>query len=523
VTTRRQTVLIALAMLGVCTLVYWPSLGGEFVYDDHRFVAWNPAVQSLGNVVAFFTDPSTVDPDGNWEGIYRPLRSLSFAVDHAFFGTDPVGYRLHSLLLHVAASLALGRLIGKLLRRPRAGLALGFLYAVHPVHVESVAWITSRADVMSGLGVFLALLAMRRFGSGWTLLGTALIGMAVLAKEGAVVAPVIGLLLDLVLPAGGAPGVRRRILRWLPSLVLVGAYLVLRQAVLQEAAGQRPSWGEGLGPVAAMTVGLGWYVWRLTVPLGFRFDYQLPHDRSILDLPVILIGTALLAGLVVVTVPMLRRRRSAVGAGVWWFLLALGPVSNVIVPINILVAERFLYLPAAGWMLALGGLAVAATRRHPEWRWGFAGLAMTWFVFLGLTTVAFARNWSREETLWKGVISHSPDHFRGYHGLAKVRVAAGDYAEARRLLKAAIVKEGTGRYAEPYYDLGRTYLLEGRDREAVSYLRHAVDIWRRNGATAKNRAYIETLDSLLDYYRRTEQNDEARRMQRWLSESRRAP
>jgi len=237
---------------------------------------------------------------------------------------------------------------------------------------------------------------------------------------------------------------------------------------------------------------------------------------------VLLLAAAFLFSLAGVTVLMLRRRWPAVGAGVWWFLLALGPVSNVIVPINILVAERFLYLPAGGWLLALGGVAAAVSSRRPDWRPGVAGLALAWFAFLAVTAGTYARYWAREETLWNGVVAHSPDHFRGYQGLAKARLAAGDYPGARQALRTAVAK-GFGQYAEVYFDLGRTYLLEDRRPEAVSYLRRAVDIWRREGKTARSLAYVRTLELLLDHYEKTGQAEEARRLKVWLDESRRLP
>jgi tetratricopeptide (TPR) repeat protein len=173
-------------------------------------------------------------------------------------------------------------------------------------------------------------------------------------------------------------------------------------------------------------------------------------------------------------------------------------------------------------LLALGGVAAAVSSRRPDWRSGLAGLALVWFAFLAVTAGTFARYWAREETLWNGVISHSPDHFRGYQGLAKARVAAGDYPGARQALESAIAK-GLGRYAEVYFDLGRVYLLEARHREAVSCLRRAADIWRREGKTARSLAYVRTLELLLDHYEKTGQAEEARRMTAWLDDSRRTP
>ena len=372
-------------MCGVAAVVHGPALGGDFVYDDQRFVALNPALGSLTHVGSFFTDPSTVDPEGNWEGIYRPLRSLSYAVDHAFFGVNPVGYHVHNLLLHIAASLALGVLLGRLLRQTTLGLVLGVLFLVHPANVESVAWITSRADLQAGLLAFLTLLVMRSTGRGATILGTTLLALAVFAKESAVVVPVLGVLLARRFPTGRARSWRADMRRWAPGLAVVIVYLVIRQVVLGEHGGQRTFWGDRWSTTAAsMVTGLGWYVWRFLLPVGFRFDYQLPLQTSWLDPAVWLLGAALAGGVLLAVFSVVRGGRLvSVGAGVWWFLIALGPVSNVVVPINILVAERFLYLPAAGGLLAVGGAGLVLSRRGAGWRVAAIGVAGVFFCGVG--------------------------------------------------------------------------------------------------------------------------------------------
>ncbi|MBN2492123.1 MAG: tetratricopeptide repeat protein [Planctomycetes bacterium] len=508
------TLLIVVLSVGA----YGPSLGGGFVYDDHRFVAHNAAIRSLQNVPAFFSDPSTVDPEGNWKGIYRPLRTLSYAVDHLFFAADPVGYRIHALLLHAAASLAAAVLLGRLLRRPRLGLALGALYAVHPVHVESVAWITSRADVLAGLLGLLHLLAMQRRGAGRTVLGCAWLALALFAKETSVVLPAIGLLLDRMRPARPARPFRRDLARWLPAALLAAAYLGVRHAVLGEHGGQRPFWGDSFWITAAsMVTGSGWYVLRLVVPEGFRFDWQLPLV-ALADLQVWALAAGWALGLGAITWQMARGRLRRAGAGGWWFVIALAPVSNVVIPINILVAERFLYLPAVGFLLVVGAAMAWAVARPKPWGQLAVLAGAVWFVFLAATARDFARHWSTEKALWDAVIRHSPAHYRGYQGKAKALVQAQDLEGARAALLLAIARGGW-EHASVYFDMARTYLLEDRHPEAIPYLRQAVERWRAGGETAKNRAYALTLEQLRDYFHQVGDAAEAHRMAAWRREA----
>jgi hypothetical protein len=140
------------------------SLGGGFVWDDQRFIAENPAVVSPASWLAFFTDPTTADTFGA-RGILRPMRTLEFALDHALFGLSPAAFRIHSLLWHLAASVALLSVLRRLLPDPRAALVAAVFWAVHPVQAESVAFVSSRGDVaMGALCLVSILFAMRSQG-----------------------------------------------------------------------------------------------------------------------------------------------------------------------------------------------------------------------------------------------------------------------------------------------------------------------------------------------------------------------
>src|SRR5439155_1216958 len=200
---------VALTVFLAAVLAHAGSLAGGFVYDDHRFIEHNPAIASLANVPKFFADPSTasaaagVEPD-----IYRPLRTLDFAVDRALFGLSPFGWHLASVLLHAANAVLVWLLILRLLAPPKAAspplrpgrhadprrapllaaAAGAVLFAVHPVTAESVAWVSSRGDLLAWTLVLLALEVLARPGGVRTALGAGLVFLACLAKESAVVA-----------------------------------------------------------------------------------------------------------------------------------------------------------------------------------------------------------------------------------------------------------------------------------------------------------------------------------------------
>ncbi len=507
-----RALLIAAAYAALAFVVYGPSLGGDWVYDDHRFIARNDAID-LKNTVRFFHDPTTVDPEGNWEGIYRPLRSVSFAIDAALFDRNPVGYRIHALLSHAAAAFAVAVLLGRILRRRRVGWVLGALWLVLPVHVESVAWVTSRSDVECALASLVALIAWR---SGRPWIGVGALVIALLMKEQAVVVPGIAFVLDVLVPPARRPvvAVRRAIV---PAAVVI-AYLGVRTVVLGDFGDQRDPWPGNLA--ATMTLGVLWYAMRIAAPVDFRFDWQMPSadgwGAAVTghDVPIAPWLGAIVLVAVVASVFVARRSWRVGVAGVVWFGIALAPMLNL-VPINILVAERFLYLPSVGALLAVGaiwcGVGVRARRV-------LLVALVCWGAYGASTTARFAGHFHTERALWNGVVAHSPSHYRGWVGIAKAHILAGDLDAGRAALRRAIALSG-GRYGHLYYDLGRTYLLSGDHERAVPYLRDAVIRWRAEGRGRSDRRFVATLRQLAIAARNAGDRRQADTFDAWLAEA----
>jgi len=370
---------------------YLPSLFGGFVYDDDRFVKANTAVHSLtpAGVVSYFTDPRTLAAVGH-KGIYRPIRTLDFAIDWAISGGSPWFFHLRNVLYHVLGSLLLLGVLRRLLDaegpqsykvQPEGAALLGTLaFALHPVNVESVAWITSRGDVLvlvAFLGALLLHLDGRRVGAAIVLV------LAVFSKESAVVFPAAAILADLY---------RRERLRWGWYGVygaISAAYVVFWFSFLGggkvAAMGHLPHfWGGSYGAnLLTMAQGFLYYAKLIVLPVQLVIDYHVPATTeldagsavAILALLALLLG-ALLGG---------RRSRFAT----LWFLVTILPVSNLIRPIGIPTAERFLLVPLVGVALWVGPLLFRWRRLAP--------------VLLGcLFALTFARcfDWKSNDTLW---------------------------------------------------------------------------------------------------------------------------
>jgi tetratricopeptide (TPR) repeat protein len=495
-------VLVAAAAVATFALsVVGPLLSDDwsfdFVYDDHRFVERNEEIRSL-DLWRFLKDPRTVDPDEmNWKGIYRPLRTFSFAVDHVFWGVRPVGYHLQNLAWHALAAVALLLLMVRLgVGRVPAVLAT-LVFAVHPVQAESVVWITSRGDVMSGALVLLALAVhagARRssLARGLAVAGIGLVAM--LAKEVAVCLPAALVILDVLVRRpwtdDAGPGrtrsavVRHAIAGWLPSAVVALGYVVLRQSVMaayDDTGGHlRAWWGGSWGSQLVVSArGFLLHVASVLFPVGRRLDYY-PPTHGALDSGALTGLFVLLAMLAVAALAW--RRRPPVAAGILLFLLFLFPTSSVLVTVGIPSADRFLYLSLAGAALALTPLA-----RRPA----PVGAAV---VLLVAIAVPHTTKFADDDRLWATAADGSPralvDEGRRRYDVVAEHWEEGRLEMARALTPRAMAacKAALARWKEIRPTEGITPLFYTHVRIS--------DLYRLDGDRAESYAALKRAQSV---------------------------
>ncbi len=432
--------LALLAVLAAAVLAHLPALDAGFVYDDARFIQQNEALLAA-SPSEFFSDPSTASAGtglgerggGIVADIYRPLRTLLFSLERRAFGLEPRGWHVVGLLLHALNAWLVLRLLWRLLGAAGpAALAGALLFAVHPVGVESVVWVSSQGDLLALALLLLTLKVLLRPGLVRTIGGAVLCLLACLAKESAIVLPALLLLRDRALaPAEALP---RRV-SWARALLLalvVGAYFALRFAVVSGPLAQveHPG-GDVLASVRGALAALAWYAGALLWPSGFRFETDLPVPLSWGE-PAVVLGAGLLLTLLLTGLWAWLRGRPAVALfAAWGALVLLLPVSQVLVPLKTLAAERFLYplLPCVAAGLGAALAALAATRFKPA----------AWLLLLLLAAVPLlllsqqrARAWRDDESLWEAVRADRPSNWRAYEGLGFALLQQGRYQDAER-------------------------------------------------------------------------------------------
>jgi protein O-mannosyl-transferase len=428
----------AFAIAVLALIVFAPGLRDGFAYDDVPIILGDPRIRSLANLPAIFTG-------GYWHNaqlaLYRPLTTLSFAIDWSLAGESAAWFHFTNILLNATAAVLVFLLLARLFRAGPAFLAAA-VFAVHPVHVEAVTNVVGRAELLAAVFFFAACLVWirdTRQPRGW-ILPSLFFLLALLGKESAIMLPAAFLLLD-----GATARFRdiswkefgRRHWRGYTALLVVAiVYLLVRMAVL---GGLTPTRVDPLLEVAAtpgqriLTVLQAWPVWLklLAAPVTLLADY----GPAVLE-PATgatsgsILGLAILAFLVVGGIVLFALRYHRIALILLWLPATILPVSNLVVPIGVIVAERTLYIPSLVVALGIGLVAGMGVFRSREPRLaGLAALGLLVALF-AIRTVTRIPDWQSTDTVMEALVRDRPDSFRGHWHLARMARASNDMSAA---------------------------------------------------------------------------------------------
>jgi tetratricopeptide (TPR) repeat protein len=481
---KREHLVCGLLLLAVA-VVYGQTLHHDFVLtDDGEFIYENPKVLA-GLTVDGFRWAMTSGTYGEW----TPLATLSHMLDCQLWGPSPGLQHAINVLLHAASSvilfLALLRMTGAFW--PSAWVAA--VFAVHPLHVESVAWISERRDVLSGFFFMLVLWTYARYAeapSSTRYLAVAgLFALGLLSKPIIVTTPAVLLLLDdwpLGRFAGGTAAVGRLVREKLPLFLMSAAtcWIVL----LTHASQQAHSLLVRRALPTRLVDGLGAYGnYLLTSIYPTRLAPYYPNTLEGPSSTLVALG---LVALVLAAVACFRLRRSApyIPIGCLWFLGMLVPVIGVVQIGNISYADRYTYLSQIGLAIAVAwGVANAKWWSHALPKTGGRRsvlMAAAWAPVVLLSIAAFrqASHWHDDESLWTHAISSDPNNLLPRFNLGRTYLGAGKFALAIRELReaTAIRSIDVHMMSETQALLGRALTDQGKLDEGLLHYQLAVDI-----------------------------------------------
>ena len=512
---------VAAAVALASAVPYAGTLGHGFVLDDNAEVVDNAYIRSLGELPRVWMSPSWAGAGRPQAGIYRPLTTSTFSINHALGGLAPAGYHLVNVVLHaIAAALVVA--LGIQLGLPLGAAALaGLLFGLHPVHVEAVANVAGRKDVLATVFTLASVLAhgaaLRRGGPAVVLAPLAL-AAAFLSKETGVA--VVGIVAARDLLFGREEWRRARfrgIALYAAYLGLAGAYLWVRWRVVGGFAFTDVGFEEnplafappGVRLLTAVAV-LGKGLLLLLLPIHLSPDYSyraIPLASSLGD-PRVLIAVAAILGLAALAV-LLRRSWTIGLLSFLWYGIGILPASNLLLPVGTIFGERLLYLPSAGFCLALGEAVALLTRTRAAAVVRAASAAVLLACAAG--TWAYARIWSDQASLFSSAVRTQPGSSRAHRLLGgalmeqgRAEEAVAEFERAVEILRDAPAPRTVS--SRPRLELAVAYDRLGRLRESeetvlavlrddpgsadalwrlgvirwkLGNVREAVDLWRR--------------------------------------------
>lgn len=469
---RTRAWLFGLLLAAVTIFMYQPAWNGGFIWDDDDYVTNNElltAPDGLRRIWFSLDSPSQ----------YFPLVYTTFRIEHALWGLNPSGYHWINLLLHVANALLVWRALVRL-KVPGAWLA-GAIFALHPVHVESVAWITERKNVLMGFFFLLTLLAWiafldERTKRPWRFYGLALI-LYVLALSAKTTACTLPAALLLILWLQKKPINKRRLSQVVPFLILgigMGLLAVWWERYHQGTRGALFA----LGPIERILIAsraVWFYLSKLIWPSNLTFIYPKWNISPAHPLDYVW----LLAGVVLCAVIYFARRY--VGRGVEvaaaFFVATLSPVLGFIMLYTFrytFVADHYQYLASIGPIaLASAGVATLAGtfKRSRPLILSAAGCVT---VTLALLTWRQAAMYADIEALWRTTLKENPECWMAHNNLGIALFRKGDTDDAIAHYRTTLEMQPDFWDAE--YNLGIALLSKGQVDEAIAHCSNAVRI-----------------------------------------------
>ena len=445
----------------VAVLVYWGALHNGFVWDDPTVLVQMRAMGSARDLVVM---PPVVP-----KFYYRPFVFVSYLADRAIAGETPFWFHASVVLWHALNTLLVFVLARQLFPADwviASGGAL--LFAVYPTHVESVAWMAGRSDVIAcAFMLVTVILAGRRTRAAFAWLAGLGYLLALLSKESAIACLALVPAFDRMATGTWYPR------RYVPLVLATVLYFALRNLSLGVPVGGWPAPGSTVDVVLDLVRAVGFYVKHAVVPVGLNaYVPTVPRDPLLLAIgagaPLVSVGLLLRAW---------RQRKWGIAYLILWFWIALAPSLVVIVrrSASAAVADRYLYVPTVG-SCVLGAVLCAhgAARLRLARCWSVAATLVLALVFTW-QTIPYVRVWRDNLTFWSDVAAKAPDEALPHREVGAALVAAGRLDDAEQAYRRALAAHpDPALEATTYSNLGNLYRRMDRLDEAEQSFEQAL-------------------------------------------------
>ena len=489
VPSRGLTIVIYLLLAGVSLAVFGRTIRHDFVnFDDDLYVYNTPAIQAgltIKGMARAFISPHA----GNW----HPLTTISHMLDCQLYGLNAGGHHATNIILHTIAVLLLFGLLRQMTAAVWKSAIVAALFAVHPLHVESVAWVSERKDVLSAVFFFLMLGAYIRYVRAASVMRylavVVLFAAGLMSKPMLVTVPIVLLFIDYwplrrFEPALAISGrdnqgqiIRRLFLEKIPLLILSVGASVITFILQKKTVGAIPPL-PFLWRVQNAFVSYVIYAWKTVWPTALAVFY--PHPNDTLSIWKVIFAILLLLGITAAAI-VLRRQRPYLLTGWFWYLVMLVPVIGLVQVGEQGHADRYTYLPHIGlFMLAVWLAADLTAVSYSRSRFAVATAVV---IIVALAWVAFGQTsyWRNSKTLWSHALAVTSDNDVAHNNLGYLCVDRDELDKAISHFETAL--RIRSRKRDPHYDVGSAFMQmnlanalarKGQSDEAIAHYDEAI-------------------------------------------------
>ncbi|MBN1526338.1 MAG: tetratricopeptide repeat protein [Candidatus Omnitrophica bacterium] len=458
-------ILLAALVIGV----YANSIHGKFLLDDNILIKDNDYIKSFSHVPKVFTTDMG-GTSGYVYKFYRPIQMVVHMSQYHLWKFDVRFYHMTSILFHILVVFALYRLINILFKDGILALFTAVLYAVHPIHSESVAAISVIGDPIVALFMLLSLsfyikqLDEPRPGTYFLLYLTFL--LALFSKESGLM--LLGLFLAYHFTF-------RKKIKVLPLMILaaITAFYLLFRIFFFKAAKTAPP-DMSLGGIAAripgIFVAIAGYMRILIAPFGLHMGHE--HVLFKMTDPAAITGLAIVIALAAFAFMAWRKNNTLVLFATAWSFITLLPVSNLY-PISFYMADHYLYLASIGFFLLVAKALRSAYDKQQLKKYAIAALVIL-TAFYSVRTMQQNGYWKDARTFYERTLKYTPTSGRSYNNLGNEYLLANDLEKAAEFYRKAIAADP--RFMMSYYNLGVVSYKLGKMEDAIWYCQRAIEL-----------------------------------------------
>lgn len=501
---------LALILVALSFLLYGNSLGNAFLYDDEFLIQKNTFLKSWESIGDIFLSSSTAGA-GKTDSFYRPIQAFFYLLVFQFFGLSTTAFHLLNIVLH-AINAVLVFLLGRRLGLPLlASFSGALIWSAHPIHTEAVTYMSGTADPAHTLFVLAGLVCLiPSFSASRVIFASFFYLLALMSKESAIVFPALAVACLFYL-SEQRWNWRTYLPTW-PFWIMALLYLVARKTVLnfdetfQFFKTENIYTQSVLVRIFTFLATLPSYLQVLVYPNDLHIDRNFPVFTEIQFAPVV--GGIIILGLLLMTIVLARKGEKWL-LPAWaslWFLASHSPHMGIVIPVNAIFLEHWLYLTSIGFFMCVGyylNLDGGGNRAKVS-----RLVLLVIVVVLGRTTWEQNKVWASPVSLYSHILRFNPQSARVHNNLAMAYSDLDDVLKSIEHYEKAIALSDV--YPESHHNLGLAYLRQGRLRDGIEQLEKAVQMnpdfffsyqylvhaYQELGNTAKadeyRRKYLET-------------------------------